>query len=133
MLEIKGAEIDPMFEKLYAEYYAPGTFIPIKTAAESGRVTILQVFFERILIGYLVAKIDTLFDGTKELAVFRALAVVKGKNPIAHVVSHGLREYARRLGLDSVRVHSDVRGLDALLEEAGYEFQENIFVTRIKK
>lgn len=132
MLEIKGAEVDPMFEKLYHDYYPSADFEPIKTAANTGQVVILQVFFERVLLGYLVARMDVLFNGAKELAVIRALAIQKGRNPIEHILSHGLKEFGKRLGVDSVRIHSDTKGLTALAEEAGYEFLETVLVARLK-
>lgn len=131
MLEIKGTVPDPIFETLYKNYYPQSDFEPIKTAASEGRLTVLQVFVEKILIGYLVAREDVVFGGKRELAVIRALACVKGKNPIAHVLAHGLSRFAESHGFDSVRIHSDRRGMDAFLEEAGFEFQESVFVKEL--
>lgn len=127
MLEIKGAQPDNILQVLYREYYPESEFEPIKSAAIDGKLTILQVFWEKVLIGYLVAREDVLFGGKKELAVIRAMACVKGKNPIAHVLAHGLSRFALSHGFDSVRIHSDRRGMDAFLEEAGFEFQESVF------
>lgn len=131
ILHIRGTECSDDFEKLYRESFSDSEFESINQALASRQVVALEVVLDNLLIGYLVAFEDTLLNGKRELAIIRALSCVKGKSPLSHIISHGLGQFAKSLSVNSVRIHSERRGLDSLLEESGYKFKESIFIKEL--
>lgn len=103
----------------------------IKFRVENKRYLVFEVFLNEKSIGFLVCFIDRLLNDERQFVVMHALSEIKGNTPISHVASFGLDELAQRYCCKTVRIHSERRGLDKLLEKADYYFQESVFIRKV--
>lgn len=90
-------------------------------------ITLFEVHADDLLLGIFLARVDTLLNGDRELVILHASAVVKPSVPMTSVLNPLFDQVARDQGLKSVRIHSDKKGLDRIMEQSGYKFQEAIY------
>jgi hypothetical protein len=50
---------------------------------------------------------------------------------LTSVLPEILEALARSVNINTIRIHSERKGMDKLLDKNGYKFQENIFIKRI--
>lgn len=55
----------------------------------------------------------------------------KIERPLTSVLSPVFDELAKAVNIKTVRVHSQHRGIDRMLEKKGYNFSESVFIKRI--
>ena len=94
---------------------------------QRGLIFLFEVHADGALLGVFLARIDTLLNGEKEFVIVHASAVIKPPIPMTTVLNPVFDKVARDHGLGAVRVHSDKKGLDRILEENGYQFQESVY------
>lgn len=104
----------------------------LKKKIEEGVVSVFEVFCDEYSIGYFTARVDVLYDGSRDLVLLQAMSEVKGSTPIAHVTGVLLPELAKMNGCQKVRIHSSMRKLDYFLEREGFEFQESVFFKKVE-
>lgn len=88
---------------------------------------IFEVYVNDQILGIFLAKVDSLIDNTREFVILNAAAVVDPEVPLTSVLNPVFSAVARQIGLRSIRVHSDKKGLDKLLEENNFIFMESIY------
>jgi hypothetical protein len=103
----------------------------LKLNVGNGTITAYEVFFDENSIGFFLARGETLWNGAKELVILHAVSEVKGRTPLSSLLSVFLPRLAKDQGYASIRIHSERRGLDAVLEETGFKFQETVFVKKV--
>jgi len=86
-----------------------------------------EVHADGLLLGIFVSRIERLIDGSKELVILHGSAAEKIPFPFTSVLNRVWDQVAKDNGLNSIRVHSDKRGLDRILEKNKYEFQEAVY------
>jgi hypothetical protein len=91
------------------------------------RITLFEVHADGLLLGIFLARVDTLWNGEKELVIMHASAVIKPPFPMTSVLNPLFDQVARDHGLKAIRVHSDKKGLDRIMEENGYIYQEAVY------
>ena len=131
-VSITTAEWNDRLKKLVTELDRVVGMEAIKTHIVSGAISAYEVFFEKNSIGFFLTRGETLWNGAKELVILHALSEVKGKTPLSSLLSVFLPKLAADQGFESIRIHSERRGLDAVLEETGFKFQESVFTKRVK-
>jgi len=99
----------------------------LKKLVTSEAYILYEVYAEDSFIGIFLAKLDKLIDGEIELVILHAAAVKAPAMPITSVLNPVFEAVAREHGIRSIRVHSDKKGLDKLLEENNFKFAEAIF------
>jgi len=93
---------------------------------------IYEVFFDKLSIGYFLTRDETLFDGTKQLVITHCVTKVKGKTPLASILGLIIPNLARERGYSSVRIHSERRGMDHIIEQQGGVFFESVFTIKVE-
>ncbi len=82
-------------------------------------------------LGIFFARVDTLYTGEKELVILFGVAEKNIKQPLTSVLNPVFDELAKKVNIKTIRIHSERKGIDRLLEKNGYKFQETIFIKRI--
>ena len=90
-------------------------------------ITLFEVHADESFLGIFISRVDRLIDGSRELVIMHASAAVDTPMPISSVFNPLWDQVAIENGLRSIRVHSDRRGLDRILEKNKYEFQEAVY------
>lgn len=91
------------------------------------QITLYEVHADGALLGIFLCRVDTLLDGERELVIMHAAAVVKPAIPMTSILNPLFDRVALDHGIRAVRIHSDKKGLDAIMEECGYQFQETVY------
>lgn len=99
---------------------------------DRGEVKLYDVIVQDNRLGVIITRIDTGYNGTRELVVMHAVSEVKPAQPLTSVLAPVFEAIAKTAGADKVRVHSDRRGIDKLLEDNGYSFSETVFIKEVK-
>ena len=94
---------------------------------QRGTITLFEVHADGLLLGIFISKIDRLIDGTQELVVLHGSVVKNPKVGFMKICDQIFSQVARDHGLQSVRVHSDKKGIDRELSKHNYAFQEAIY------
>ena len=94
---------------------------------QRGLITLFEVHADDLILGIFLARVDTLLNGDKELVIIHASAVVKPPVPMTSVLNPLFDQVARDREIKSIRIHSDKKGLDKIMENSGYEFQEAVY------
>lgn len=131
VIELEQVLWNDRLEKLVQELKPVVGWEAIRDHVTSEAISAYEVYFDAVSIGYFLARESTLLNNEKQLVILHALAQVKGKTPLSSLLAVVIPGLAREKGYASVRIHSERRGMDALLEEAGYKFMENVFELRI--
>ena len=106
--------------------------VPIlKKAVDEEKIAAFEVIADEVSIGFILVRIESLFNGDIELVVMHALSEIKGRSPLSHIVSVMLPDVAKHYGAKSIRIHSDMRKMDDFLEREGFRFMESIFVKKV--
>lgn len=90
-------------------------------------ISLFEVHADGLLLGVFVSRVDDLIDGSKELVIMHASASDQTPLAMTKVLNRIFDKVAIDNGLKSIRVHSDKRGLDRILEKNNYEFQEAVY------
>jgi hypothetical protein len=126
--ETLDSSIDKLLEKLDPQV---GIEALKKRIAEK-TIFLYDVLFDSKRLGIFIARIDTLYDGEKELVIMHAVSDFEIEHPLTSVLNPVFDSLAKELGIKSVRIHSERRGIDKLLEDSGYKFIENVFQKRVE-
>lgn len=94
---------------------------------QRGLISLFEVHADGVLLGIFISRTDRLFNGDSELVIMHAAAVQRPPFPMTSILNPVFDQVAKDHGLRAVRVHSDKKGLDKLLEAHGYEFQEAVY------
>jgi len=94
---------------------------------QRGSITLFEVHADGFLLGIFLSRIERLVDGTDELVILHASAVIKPPMGLMSVCNPLFDQVAKDHGLKSVRVHSDKKGIDQILTESNYIFQEAVY------
>ena len=94
---------------------------------QRGSITLFEIHADGLLLGLFLARIDCLVDGTQELVVLHGSAVVNPAVGFMTICDPVFTQVARDHGLQSIRVHSDKKGIDRTLTAHNYVFQETIY------
>ena len=90
-------------------------------------ITLFEVHADGLLLGVFLSRIERLIDGTQELVILHASAVVKPPMGLMSICNPLFDQVAKDHGLKSIRVHSDKKGIDQILNECNYVFQETVY------
>ena len=82
-------------------------------------------------LGIFFARIDTLYNGEKELVIMFAVSEEKIEIPLTSVLNPVFDELAKVASIKTIRMHSQHRGIDKMLGKNGYNFSETIYIKRI--
>jgi len=82
-------------------------------------------------LGFYIGRVDVLANGDRELVIMHAVSEVKGPKPLAHILSGIFPGVGLQLKCKRVRIHSETRKMDNLLESSGYQFTESVFTKEI--
>lgn len=121
--------IDNFFEILHPTIGAEW----IKNAVESNRFKALEVYLNKQSIGFLIVRIDTLADGSRQFVVLHTLSEVKGKTPLVMIASVLLESLAKKYACTSICCFSDRKAWDGVLNRAGFNYRESIFEKKVEK
>lgn len=112
-----------LFQKLNLEYGLDLLIEKVKT----GTFLIYEVTADNVFVGIFTAKLDRLIDNTPELVILHAAAVADIERPMTSILNPLFESVARENGIKSIRVHSDKKGLDKILEDNNFKFTECIY------
>lgn len=104
----------------------------IKNAVELNKFKAFEVFINESSIGYLIARIDTLADGSREFVSLHSLSEVKGRTPLVMITSILLEVLAKKFACTSICCFSDRLGWDGVLKRAGFDYVESIHKKKVK-
>lgn len=98
---------------------------------KSGTCFVHEVFVNHQSIGFYIGRVDVLANSERDLVIMHAMSDRKGHKPLIHVLSIIFPAVADQLRCNRVRIHSDQRKIDSLLESAGYEYFETVFMKEV--
>lgn len=119
--------VDPLLEKINPLVGVQA----LKAQIASGEIFLYGVFFDNKRLGIFIARIDVLLNGEKELVIMHASSDFEIERPLTSVLNPVFDGLANELKIKSVRIHSEHRGIDKLLEDSGYKFIESVFQKRL--
>lgn len=90
-------------------------------------ISLFEVHADGLLLGIFISKVDALVNGSRELVVLHGSAVEKPAVGFMTILDPILTKVAQDHGLQSIRVHSDKKGIDRVLTDHNYAFQEAIY------
>lgn len=99
----------------------------IRNAVEDKKFNALEVYINEGSIGFLITRIDTLADGSRQFTVLHTLSDVKGRTPLVMIASILLNDLAKKYACKKICCFSDRLGWDGVLKKAGYKYRESIF------
>jgi hypothetical protein len=105
----------------------------VKSAVQANRFKALEVFINDASIGFVIARIDTLVNGSRQFVVMHTLSDIKGRTPLVMIASVLLEQLAKKYVCDSVCCFSDRLGWDGVLKRAGYKYKESIFIKEVNQ
>lgn len=91
------------------------------------KIFLYEVTADDLLLGIFLARIETLLNGDLEFVVIHASSIIKPPVPLTSILNPIFDKIANDNRIKSIRVHSDKKGLDHLLEENNYSFLESIY------
>ncbi len=106
--------------------------VTLQELVERGEVQMYEVIIQETRLGVIITRIDAGYDGTRELVVMHAVSEIKTAQPLTSVLAPVFEKIAKIARADKVRIHSDRRGIDKLLEDNGYSFSETVFIKEVK-
>jgi len=99
----------------------------IKNAVETNKFHAYEVYINKDSIGFLITRIDTLLDGTRQFVVVHTLSDVKGKTPLYGVAAVLVNALAKKNACTRICCFADRPAWDGVLSKAGYMFRESIY------
>jgi hypothetical protein len=103
----------------------------LKSLIDSGKIFVHEVIYNAISVGFYIGRVDIMGNGQKELVIMHALSDVKGSKPLLHILNQIFPNVGAQLNCKRVRIHSETRKMDDLLESGGFKFLESVFVKDI--
>lgn len=104
---------------------------PVKKEISCGQMQAWQVLADEISLGCFITRIDARYDGEKDLVLLFTVAELKAKQAISGVMYKLLEEIARESGIKYIRIHIDRPALSRIVEHAGFNFLESVYIKRI--
>ncbi len=92
-----------------------------------GAYDLYEVYADEEFVGIFLSKLDRLIDGEIELVILHAAAVDKPAIAMTNILNALFEKVAADRGLKSIRVHSDKKGLNKILEDNNFKFAEAIY------
>lgn len=86
---------------------------------------------EVVFVGIFLARVDTLFDGKREMVITHAAAIDKTEIPMCSIICPIFEKLVLDENVRSIRVHTHKKGIEKFLEDNGYMFVESIYKKRI--
>lgn len=102
-----------------------------KRLIEEKRIVAHEVILNGYSVGFYIFRVDILENDSKELVIMHAISDVKGPKPLIHILNNIFSGVGQQLNCNRVRIHSETRKMDDLLEAGGYRFMESVFVKDI--
>lgn len=99
----------------------------LKRNVETGLLSIFEIVCDSNRIAILVTRVDTLLNGNRELVIMHAVGNFENSNNLVSILNPVFDTLARMHKVTIIRVHTQRKGMDALLEENGYKFSENVY------
>ena len=99
----------------------------LKKNVETGLLSIFELIREGKRFAILVTRVDTVLNGNRELVIMHAVGDFENSNNLVSILNPVFDTLAVMHKVKIIRVHTQRKGMDALLEENGYEFYENVY------
>jgi hypothetical protein len=93
----------------------------------TGFLSIFEIVTEGRRIAILVTRVDTLLNGNQELVIMHAVGNFETSQNLVSILNPVFDTLARMHKVKIIRVHTQRKGMDALLEENGYNFCESVY------
>ncbi len=90
-------------------------------------ITIYDVYAEGFFLGIFLTRVDQHLNGSLELVIMHAAAVVNPSVPITSILSPIFSKVATDRNIKFIRVHSDTKGMDRILEHNNFKFLETVY------
>lgn len=123
---------DPQIEKAVRKLDPFCGVDAVRERVQSGHFQVFSIWFDREHLGVIFVRIDKRYDGAKELVLVYTVARDGISRPLTSYMGPVLDQIARNNGLPYIRIHSERRGIDRILEHSGYEFQESVFTKKVE-
>lgn len=120
-------------ENFFTELHPSVGVEAVRSAVEANKFKALEVFINEGSIGFLITRIDTLADGSRQFVVLHTLSEVKGKTPLVMIASVLLNDLAKKYACTSICCFSDRKAWDGVLTKAGFTYRESIFEKDVEK
>lgn len=109
----------------------------IRKAVENEQIGAFEVVVispegEKVFVGYFLTRVDVLWNGEQEMVVLHAVTEMKGKAPVEFCLASIFPAIAREKKIKTVRVHSQRKGLDVVMEKIGYQLEETVWRFEVK-
>ena len=106
----------------------------LKKEVDKKTYQLIEVSYKEHRIAIFLMRHDKLINGTTELVIVHCVGNEKIPKEIKpySMLSPIFDTLAKKFNHSSVRIHSDRRALDRLLDRNGYKFQEAIFSKVLK-
>jgi len=97
----------------------------LKEHIKKGDIYVYGIYANEICVGFIFSRIDRNYDQEEELVIMYSVSLVKSDVKLTRILSPLYDQIAngRR-----IRIHSERRGHDKLLEQHGYKFFESVFI-----
>lgn len=122
-----GLDVEQLIEKLQPDC----GITALKKHIENGMLSVYEITREEKRLAILITRIDTLLDDSQELVIMHAIGSFGTVKNLVSILGPAFDELAKLHQVKAVRVHTDRRGMDKLLEDNGYKYQESIFKKRL--
>lgn len=122
---------DDQAARLLGGILSPAGVQARRAAVQANEIGLYEVQANEFSIGIFLVRLVHRMTGEKELVILHGAAEHAIKTPLTSILGPHFDYIARSCGAKYVRVHSQRRGLDAVLQEHGYEFMETVFVKEL--
>lgn len=99
----------------------------LKWNVKTGLLSIFEIASAGKRIAILITRVDTRFDRIRELVIMHAVGNFENSQNLVSVLNPVFDTLARMHKVKIIRVHTQRKAMDALLEENGYHFCENVY------
>jgi len=130
-LIVREAEYNERIEKLLTALDPVLGVEVIKRLMQEKKILAHEVVCNGYSVGFYLFSVDELANGDRELVIRHAISDVKGPKPLIHILSQIFPGVGLQLKCKRVRIHSETRKMDDLLEAGNYRFMESIFIKDI--
>jgi len=97
----------------------------IKENIKAGKIAFYGVYGDKVLIGFLLIRIDVNYAGSEEMVVMYSQCLKKIDRPFFSFLGELYDQIAngRR-----IRIHSERRAIDKVIEQQGFKFVEAVYI-----
>lgn len=103
----------------------------LKRFIQEGKFFAHEVIYNGVSIGFYIFRIDTMSNGKRELVILHAISEIKGPKPLVHILNQIFPGVGMQYNCRRIRIHSESRKMDDLLEAGGFRFMESVFIKEI--